>query len=513
MFGETQYNSYVVERLVVGVVGGCQDMVARPFMMHTGQNALDEFIINTDNGLNITQQSVQMTNNNNIIQLTAEGQGTIEIDGQWSSGRNVFSMIIRNVNDHSKFILSGFTSPDFMPSGGEVNPYATLTFNSVIELQAITNYDGSVKYQLHNSDNILSVNSLNGSVHGQQVTTTQRPVDVLDGAMLRSEVMSESSSHIDSNTPIVNLGLVDSMGSGGRSPQLSRASNAAGNDYLYRTTRAFSDAKLTGSANDDLNHHLHATATNQVIGEGSYQEMPLINTILTNAASKRNATISFGELEQTLTNLRQVTTVHTDDNYVDMSGTEHWGGRGEVRIQAELAAAIPAIMLKLGIQLIGFQMTSASAVGSMDGYNNTFLIKQHPDGSPMVGFITGDLPENELLSSFIAYMRNVVFPTATSGYGSVVLDVECSVVKNLVMSTSIDNANPLVRGAPTFASSMWNPANTTTTTSNTSMADGMLNLTAYISSSQDGNASPGTMVDDYAGDTMTYNPNSGAGRF
>lgn len=513
MFGETQYNAYSVESMVVGVAGPMNSMVARPFMMHTNQNSLDEFIINTDNGLNITQQSVQMQNNNNIIQLAAEGQGVIEIDGTWQAHRNVFSMVIINIHDQSKFIISGFTSPDFIVNG-EVNIYASLTINSVVEFQAVTGYDGQISYRLHNSDNVLAVNGLNGAVHGQQVTQAQRPVDVLDAALLRSEVISESSSDINSGTPIINLGLVDSMGSGGRSPEFSRASNAAGNDYLYRTTRAFTDAKLTGGSNDDINHHLQATSTNDMIGESSYHEMPLINSILTHAASRRNATISFGELEDVLTTLRQVMKVHTDDNYTSMEGMEHWEGRGEVRIQAELAAAIPAIMLKLGINHIGFQMASISAVGSMDGYSNEFIMKQdNMSGQIMLGFMAPNLPETELYAAFVAYMRNVVFPTATAGYAGIVLEVECSIAKNLIISTSIGGGEPLLRGAPTFASSAWNPTNTATIGTNTSMADGMLNLTSYISSSQDGNASPGMAVDNSTHGDISTPTYTGTSRF
>lgn len=489
MFGESAYSSFTPETLLVGVSGQYNDMVSRPFVMHTAQNTLDELMLKTQNGLNITQQTVQL-DGQNVIQISADNCGVIEVDGGWQTGRNVVVLVLRNIHDGSKFVLSGYTDPDFMYNE-QVNQYARVTFNSVIELQAISQYDGSVRYEMYNSDNILSMTHLNGRVGGQQISTSQRPLDVLNNASFRQETIDNSDSSIGGDTPIVHLGMADSMGMGSRNPELSRASNGSANDYLFRTSRAFADTRLTASAHDDLSHNLAGAASNEIVSEGSYTEMPLLNTILTHASARRAASATVEELISVMPNLMQVTKVIRGDSGAVLSNVEHWQGRGDTKIAAELAGAIPAIMLKLGIQLAGFQMSTTVAGTSMDGYNNTFNYKLNPmdQSMPLVGFIIPEIPQQQMLAAFQAYMRSVVFPSITHGR-NVVIDVECSITKDFIISISVDGSNPMNFSAPTFASSAWSPVGSTTLQSNTSMSNGMLELTSYMTNMQEGNVSP-----------------------
>lgn len=489
MFGEASYSAFAPEKLIVGVSGQYNDMVSRPFQMHTAQNTLDELMLKTQNGLNITQQTVQL-DGQSVIQISAEGQGVIEVDGGWQSGRNVVVLVLRNIHDGSKFVMTGYTDPDFLYNE-QINQYSRVTFDSVIELQAIQQFDGSVSYQLYNSDNILSMTHLNGRVGGQQISTTQRPVDVLDNASFRQETMDNSDANIGGDTPIVHLGMADSMGMGNRNPELSRASNGSANDYLFRTSRAFADTRLTASSQDDLSHNLAGAASNEIISEGSYTEMPLLNTLLTHASARRAASATVEDLMQVMPNLMQVAEVIRGDTGAVLSNVEHWQGRGDTKVAAEFAAAIPAIMLKLGIQLAGFQMSSTVAGTSMDGYNNTFNYKLNPmdQSMPLVGFVIPEIPQQQMLSAFQAYMRSVVFPSIAQGR-NVIIDVECSITKDFIISISVDGCNPLNFSAPTFASSAWSPVGSTTLQSNTSMSNGMLELTSYMTNMQEGNVSP-----------------------
>ncbi|AFI55435.1 hypothetical protein TSMG0152 [Halocynthia phage JM-2012] len=483
MFGENNYSSFTAERMLIGISGQYHDVVARPFTMHTSESSLDELMLKTNNGLNITQDSVQLENQS-IIQLMGESQGVIDIDDTWQAGRNVFILILRNINDNSKFILSGFTSSDFL-EGQNVNQYAQLRFNSMIELNAIQNMDGSISYQMFNSDNILTSNHLTGSVGGN-ITQPQRPTDVIDNAILRMETIDQSSSNIGSDVPVISMGL----NNGHRAPELGRATNASGNDYLYRTARAFSDAQLTGTNQDDLTHHLQGMSSHSVLTEGSYSSTPLINSILTNAASRRTAAATFAELCEALPNLSQVTEILNGDGGATMEGMEHWKGRGVTTLCAEFAAAIPAVMMKLGISTVGFTMTTGSSTLSMDGFNNTFAFKHGSMGIEL-SFLTPEIPQMEAQAAFTAYLRNVVFPSITKHH-NVVLDVQCSISKDMIISMSVDGSNPRTWAGPTFCSSLWNPTGATTVDSNTAMANGMMSLTNHISNSQNGMASNGT---------------------
>lgn len=514
MFGESSYQSFVPEKFIVGISGQYHDMVSRPFVMHTSQNALDNLMLNTNNGLNITQESVQLEQDA-IIRLAGEAQGVLDIEGSWGTSRNVFVLVLRNVNDNSKFILSGFTSPDFL-HGNNINDYAQLKFNNVVELSAVQDMSGQISYRMHNSDSILTSNALMGGTGGS-FTQPQRPTDVINNAILRGETMAQSSATVEDDTPIVSMGISELGGNGTKAPELGRATNASANDYLYRTARAFTDASLTGTSDDDITHTLQGMATNNILSEGSYSSMPLINTLLTNAGSRRGAYTTFGELRDTLPDLPQVTQVLNGDSGSSMDGMEHWKGRGATGMIAEFAAAIPAIMMKLGINHIGFQMTSADASYGMDGYSNTFSLKQDLQmGGVMLSFLIPEIPQMEAQAAFTAYMRNVVFPSIAKHH-NVVIDVTCGLTKDLVISASIDGSNVKTWAGPTFCSSLWNPTGATTLQSNTNMANGMLQLTQHIHNSQNGMASQQqSSAQEYAssqfgmGDSMTVDHGTGS---
>ena len=128
----------------------------------------------------------------------------------------------------------------------------------------------------------------------------------------------------------------------------------------------------------------------------------------------------------------------------------------------------------------------------MDSYPNTFNFKANPAvGGAMLAFISPDIPQQEMVATFESYLRTVIFPTACKGR-HVVLDIECTTMKSLTISISIDGSHPYTRTAPTFGSSSWNPVSATTLEANTSMSNGMLDLTSYMVNSQQGNAQPGT---------------------
>lgn len=489
MFGtvNNQYSSYQAEVMAVGLSGTQNDMVARPFILHASEGALDQFVNNTNVGTNINHKSV-LTDGQPMITLQAEGLGVVDIEGGWGTERNIVTLVLIDVNTRSKYILSGYTSPDFMINGN-YNDYANITFNNLTELQAIRKFDGTLEYQLANSDNILSNTEIKGSYNNY--TNKQRPIDVLENAAQRNTVGMAMGNDVSMDTPITTVGI---DGGNRLAPELSRVGNASGSDYLYRTSKGFMDAQMIGGSTNDLGNTLSEAVASDLVYENSYDSSGIINHILGSVHGRASASVTFGELSQAIPGLNQVIKPITEDSGISAVDSSSWHGRVETVPAGELAAAIPNIMSMCGIQAIGFTMSN-DTMNSLDGYSASFGLKASPmtahmgsSSQPYLAFLTPDIPQEQMLAKFTAYMNNVIFPSTSRGR-RLSIDVEASSIKSIVIAISIDGAPYMRFPAGVFSSSKWSPINATSVESNTSMGSGMLALTNHISNVQEGNVS------------------------
>lgn len=487
-FNNFEQAQFQVLQCLIPASGTYGDMKARSFTMNAMRENIDALQHSTGNFTNFTQESILNANadGRSLMSMNAQAMGSVDIVDNWDSQRRLILLILQNVNTQTVYMVSGFMSADFISGYGSYNAYASVRFDTVLTLNPDYDFNGNISgYSIADSDNIIGANSITDLNGMSQINNIQRPSDIFG----KSAIQNMFSDH---NGPMVTH-TADTMN---RTVHFSQHRNSITNDYLTRSLKAFNDSAINngdgalGFDGDQMNSVLNSAATSSAVAENAYTTASIINTLLVNASSLRNATTTWGELTALLPELNseQVTRVIPDDSGVEHhQGIMAWGNRYEAPIAAEIAAAVRSLMIRYGITYVGFQMATSSDSLSMD-YSGGATFQwtyTNPTGGPDARLAYAGLPEQQLFAAFETYMRTVVLPRAANG-NRVMVSVQANAFKDMTLSLALGTEEPVTATAGCFAAGLWSPVNVADIQGADNMACNMLQLFGEINKSRQG---------------------------
>jgi hypothetical protein len=434
----------------VGLTGRYNNVHVRPYISMASDSALDELADRTRGGSLVSENTVTLEHNDPLLRPAGESSRShVNVNGGWGSTRNVLFMIIDNINNGSRYIISGYTSPDFM-QGRSINPNCTITFNSVMELK----YNNiSNEYNIVNSDYIQRGFNFSNN----ETSYRQRPVDILGSAHIRkSEYFSRSDiGNLSNNRDDFNIAMTSSMLES--KSVMSDARNSIPSNYLSRSISAVNNSRF--DSDNSIDDNLYGLASNDlVVKENSYSEHELINELLIRSLDIDSSSCIWSKLVSRVPGLNPSSNIlrilENDGSSVDTDNHNIWNNRNQTTyIASQLSTAVTSLMMAHGISSIDFTVSTSG--GPMDDYGNSLIINKLDDGSTSIGMVCEGMNEEGMIASFINHLRSKVFPSITRGH-DVVATISCNIFKDIAISIRVDGVVDRF-ASPSFASSCYQP--------------------------------------------------------
>lgn len=486
-----QLNMFTPRSLSIGAIQGFPNQYSRTYNMRTTQGNLDDLLRATNNGLNVNVNTI--TQASDVIGMNSEAVG-IDIDGGWDENRHIIQMVLESETNGSLYILTGFTTTDYM-IGGRANPNALVRFNTFTEMAPRQDHMGNVSYVAVATDNVMAQTRLNGNLELSHAVT-----------VCPSDVLSASSMYGMSDGD--NMGTLNQLSTRGSTARNNQAAAWLGrslNTFVDQMDSMGMDSHNSYMAHSEASTICNHAANNAGIAETDLATAPLIGSLLGQFHDLQAGQITWGYLLQRLPQLE-----HLLQPPVAAGGGQHikleeWNNRDSAMVISEYASAIPALMLELGIAYLDHTISNSNSGFSPDPMNasgNSFQINGNIN-EPGITFSVPSVNEAETLSRLEVRIREMIFPRISKGH-QMTISCRASLFSDMTIIVNW-NGVEFAHSSPTFASSMWS-AMSADVNSSTNLANGMGKLAETLVDSRGNGVGAGS------GGISTSTPGFGVGQ-
>lgn len=471
-------NMFTPRSLSIGSVQGSPTMYSRTYQLNSTENNLNELLRTTNNGNNVNVNSVMGASD--IMGMSSDASAQIDIEGGWHEHRHIFTMVLESSTTGTLYILTGFTTTDYMING-QINPRALVKFNTFTEMARQVGPDGNPMYTPVATDNIMAQTSLIGGGELANAVSA-RPTDVLSASSLYGIG--------DEGENITSIAQHSTNGSTARNNQAAA--------WLGRSMNSFMDAmdsvSLSGSGHSymgesDANMIANHAAQAGNITETDLTRAPLIGSILNNFHDMKSGEVTWAELLRQLPQLANLVQPPLPAGGGSKVSLAEWNNRDTAIIMSEYASAIPALMLELGITTFDHTISNANQGYNADPMSNggaSYMINGDAN-TPGVTFSVPNANAVEILRRAEIRIRDMIFPRISKGH-NMTISCRASVLSEMTIAVNW-NGYEFVHSAPTWASSMWG-ATMATVHGSTSLANGMGKLANKLVDSRGNAVSP-----------------------
>jgi hypothetical protein len=191
-----------------------------------------------------------------------------------------------------------------------------------------------------------------------------------------------------------------------------------------------------------------------MVNENVGSRHPLLGSIISGIYSESSMEVTWNELISKLPGLRNhLTQAPQNAGGGNVQNFDQWNDRNASMVFSELASAIPALLLHLGIAAVRFQITNANTgMDSMFG-NRPKLAFDSNNERPSVSFMLQDIDQQDALRKFEAALCVDIFPRLCNGH-KVSVTVDASAISQMIISCDYDGYHSNF-SSPTFAHARW----------------------------------------------------------
>jgi len=451
---------FTPRQVSIGAILGSQTQYSRTYSLNATGSNVNDLLKHTSNGLDINVNTI--VNGSGIMAMSSDAHAEIDIDGGWQEPRHVFELILESNTTGSLFILTGFTSTDYMLNG-RINPRAEIHFNTYTEMAPQQQPDGSIQYMAMSTDNIMAATDLKGNLE------LNRSLSVTP-----THVLAASSMYGMGNDNMTTIGQHDTCASTARNNQaaawLGRTidSYVTQMDSMDMSGQGAHGYMRDGAASVVANHASHHAA----ITETDLAQAAFIGSLLSNYHDMSAGALTWGYLLEKLPQIQHLIRPPLPAGGGSQIKLEEWNNRDTAIIISEYASAIPALMLECGVKYFNHTVTNVNSGMNLDPFNTTACsYRVNGDANnPGVLFSVDNAKEMELLNMLQVRITNMIFPRISRGHK---MTISCEASKLTNMTIAVDwNGYTFAHTAATFASSKWS-AMSANINSSTDLANGV----------------------------------------
>jgi hypothetical protein len=455
----------------LGATAGGPEQYVRTYAIHATEGNLNDLMRNTANGASVNANT--LAKSSSLLGMSSDARSAISIDDGFEAPRSIAFLKVRSNATGDIYIITAYSTTDFMSSDGGINPRATLSFTSYSEFTARNMPDGSMGYSAPIADSLLTKQYISNSSTGHALY--ERPADMLSGAAVSG--LSEDGT-ISVNQMYGN----------------STALNAQSTSWFGRSMLAMTDSSIRAGFDGDLSISGDGIASeasqSALVAENMSNRQPLLGSLITSITGASSMEITWSELLSRLPGLRNFLTnapTAAGGNSAGLS-FEAWNSRDAAWPFSELASAIPAMMLHLGISYVRFKITNEIGHGDLSQGNRPHFMLDTGDsigssGKPAIAFGVQGLDYERTIRAFEIYMATEIFPRVSNGH-KVSMSVDASLVSHMIMAVEYDGYTSRFSSA-TFAHARWS-AVTASFAGHNALTKGMAAVTNHLADTMNG---------------------------